>query len=348
MLTKGSRISTDVDFSRDGKQVGFLRVPHSVNRSAYGWLPIPVVCFRNGEGPNVLLLSGVHGDEFEGQVILTKLCQEIAATDIRGQMIIIPAANLPATLAGERTSPLEQGEVGNLNRVFPGDPYGGPTAMIAHYIETILLSMSDFVFDLHSGGTSLMLLPSAYMKKSNDDERTRRTIELMKVWGAPFTFVDLVDTDETLSGAARRCRTIHLGTELGGGGTVRRDALTMGQEGLRRVLQYIGSLTTDGTQGEPRGTRLVTVGGADYYVYSDEDGVFEPLVELGDEVSEGQPAGAIHFPESPWRKANVAYFSRSGLVFCKRVPGRTKRGDCLFHLAADFKMTSRGANSKES
>ncbi len=153
MLTKESRISTDVDFDRDGKQVGFLRVPHSVHRSAYGWLPIPVVCLKNGEGPNVLLLSGVHGDEYEGQVILAKLCKELTPSDIRGRVIILPAANLPAARAGRRTSPLEQGEVGNLNRVFPGDPYGGPTAMIAHYIESVLLSMSDFVFDLHSGGS---------------------------------------------------------------------------------------------------------------------------------------------------------------------------------------------------
>ena len=61
-----SRISTDIDFNRDGKQTGFLRLPHSVHRSAYGWIPIPVACLRNGKGPRVLLMAGNHGDEYEG------------------------------------------------------------------------------------------------------------------------------------------------------------------------------------------------------------------------------------------------------------------------------------------
>ena len=37
----------------------------------------------------------------------------------------------------------------------PGDPYGGPTAQIADYIESVLLPQCDFVFDFHSGGSSL-------------------------------------------------------------------------------------------------------------------------------------------------------------------------------------------------
>jgi predicted deacylase len=40
-------------------------------------------------------------------------------------------------MAGMRTSPLDEG---NLNRSFPGDPYGGPTAQIADYIESVLTS----------------------------------------------------------------------------------------------------------------------------------------------------------------------------------------------------------------
>ena len=42
-----SRIATEVDFERDGRQCDFLRLPHSVDRSAYGWIPIPVVCLRS-------------------------------------------------------------------------------------------------------------------------------------------------------------------------------------------------------------------------------------------------------------------------------------------------------------
>src|SRR5271165_1445106 len=63
-----SRIVPEVDFEQNGRQHGFLRLFHSVHSSAYGFIPIPVVVLRNGDGPTALLVSGTHGDEYEGQV----------------------------------------------------------------------------------------------------------------------------------------------------------------------------------------------------------------------------------------------------------------------------------------
>ena len=77
------------------------------------------------------------------------------------------------------------------------------------------------------------------------------------------------------------------------------------------------------------------VGGEDYFVYAPDDGVFEPYVNLGAEVKKGQPAGAVHFPETPWREPSVTHFKRSGLVLCELAGGRVERGDCVFHLATD-------------
>jgi len=42
MSTTYTRIHAEIDFEGEGKQIGFLRIPHSVHRSAYGWLPMPV------------------------------------------------------------------------------------------------------------------------------------------------------------------------------------------------------------------------------------------------------------------------------------------------------------------
>ena len=46
-----SRLSADIDLHAEGKATGFVRVPHSVHRSAYGWIPIPIVRIKNGDGP---------------------------------------------------------------------------------------------------------------------------------------------------------------------------------------------------------------------------------------------------------------------------------------------------------
>ena len=63
-------------------------------------------------------MAGNHGDEYEGQVTMVRLIQDLEASDIKGRVIIMPAANLPAAMNGTRVSPLD---AGNLNRAFPGN-----------------------------------------------------------------------------------------------------------------------------------------------------------------------------------------------------------------------------------
>ena len=57
-----TQVTSTVDFEAPGKQIGWLRVPHSVTRSAYGVIPVPVAVLNNGEGPRILLTAGNHGD----------------------------------------------------------------------------------------------------------------------------------------------------------------------------------------------------------------------------------------------------------------------------------------------
>ena len=111
-----SRLSADIDLNAEGKATGFVRVPHSVHRSAYGWIPIPIVRIKNGDGPNVLMQAGNHGDEWEGQIGLGKLIRSLEPASIKGRLVILPSANFPAAMAGQRTSPIDDG---NLNRSFP-------------------------------------------------------------------------------------------------------------------------------------------------------------------------------------------------------------------------------------
>ena len=329
-----SRLSPDIDLERDGKQTGFLRLPHSVHRSAYGWVPIPIVAIGNGTGPRILLMAGNHGDEYEGQVALGRLIRDLQPAEIKGHIIILPSANFPAAMAGSRTSPLDGG---NLNRSFPGDPAGGPTAQIAYYIESELLPRVEFVLDLHSGGSSLRYVPSTLGRRPDTPEAVDRATELMRVFGAPVGY--LVDGggwgEHTITAAAARVGTRHMSTELAGGGQVTPAALRIAEGGIRRVLHALGALIAEPPPAEHQ-TRLMQVSGQDYYCYAPEGGLFEPLVELGAEVAGGEAAGAIHPHDTPWREPAIARFSRAGTVICKRVPGRVERGDCLYHLASDL------------
>ena len=131
-----------------------------------------------------------------------------------------------------------------------------------------------------------------------------------------------------------RAGKLSLGSELGGAGTVTPAALRVAERGVRNILSHME--ITPAAPAEPGPMRLLDVAGPDYFVYSPGPGLYEPLVEPGDMVVAGQPAARIHQPETPWAPAEEVAFARDGFVLCKRMPGRTVRGDCLFHLGTDL------------
>lgn len=328
-----TRIFSEVDFEQEGKQTGFLRLPYSVHRSAYGWIPIPIVTIKNGDGPTSLLISGNHGDEYEGQVALTKLCNSLEPSDIQGRLIIMTMANYPAAHAGMRTSPYDGG---NLNRSFPGDPDGTPTEMIAHYIEEILLPKCDYFFDFHSGGSSL-LYPATVLRRRGDTPDSEAELEALQLaFDGPYGFIFGAGSDSRVSGqAGQRKGVLGIMTELGGAGTVTPEILRIAERGINRLLHHVGNLPNY----EPDdviGTRLMELKSEEYFVYAYDEGLFEPYVDLMQEVKKGDIAGAIHHPETPWVEPTLCHFRHDGTAICKRIPGRVERGDCLFHLATDI------------
>lgn len=333
VATQGrSLIWTEVDYEREGKQVGCLHLPHSVTRSAYGTIPIPIAVIRNGDGPTVFLMAGNHGDEYEGQVVLTKLIRSLEPGQIRGRVIVMPAANLPAAMDGARVSPIDGG---NLNRAFPGDPNGTPTFAIAHYINTVLFPMADFHHDLHSGGSSLDMLPFCSMRLGSDEELNRKALAALHAFGAPLSFVWAFTADHRLASAAAVARGIvALGGEFGGCGRVSISGLKLVERGVKNLLAHAGVLKDWKIQHDGP-TRLVELKGADYYVYAPEPGLFEPFCKLGETVNAGQPCGQVVFPDNPARDPVLCHFKRGGLLVCKRHPGRVLRGDCVAHLATD-------------
>jgi uncharacterized protein len=332
-FTAMSRLSADIDLLADGKATGFVRVPHSVHRSAYGWIPIPIVRIKNGDGPSVLMQAGTHGDEWEGQIGLGNLLRALEPKDIKGRLVILPSANFPAAMAGLRTSPIDEG---NLNRLYPGDAEGTITQQIAYWIEHALLPGFDYSFDFHSGGSSLTYIPSALAPRHEDPARMQKVVGMLKAFGAPVSYIAAAPQGggRTFTSASARQGVVSMGTELGGGGLVTPASLKVAEDGMRRLLAHVGLLQGPVPAASP--TRLTEIGGDDYYVYASDGGLFEPLVDLGAEVKAGQPAARIHFHHTPWREPDLLTFKRDGLVLCKRVPARCERGDCLFHLATDI------------
>lgn len=329
-MDRKSHIWTDVAYDRDGKQVSYLHLPHSVTRSAYGTIAIPIAVVRNGAGPTALFMAGNHGDEYEGQVALCNLVRTLAPERIKGRVIIVPAANLPAAMAGTRVSPIDDG---NLNRSFPGDPDGTVTRQIAFYIDSVLFPMADLFHDFHSGGGSLAYLPFASTHEGPDQAVNARGLAALKAFGAPVSLVWRQGADPRYSPAAAMKRGVAaLGGEFGGGGSLNRAGLAAIEAGLERHLRHLGII--EGAS-DPQPTRMMAVPSQKHFVYAPQPGVFEPATSIGDAVRAGDLCGRVHYPDDPARPPAECHFQADGIVVCQRHPARTERGDCVAHLAID-------------
>ena len=117
MTELDSKVGATVDYEADGKQHGYLSIPHSRNDSGWGAVHLPITVVKNGSGPTLTFTGGNHGDEYEGPISLLRLARALDPASITGRVIIIPALNFPAVMAGTRVSPIDGV---NMNRAFPG------------------------------------------------------------------------------------------------------------------------------------------------------------------------------------------------------------------------------------
>jgi N2-acetyl-L-2,4-diaminobutanoate deacetylase len=314
-----------------------LRAPSSTNLSAYGTVLIPITVIKHGKGPTMLLTGGVHGDEYEGPIVLSKLARNLDPSRIQGRLILVPALNLPAVMAGARLSPID-GQ--NLNRVFPGDANGLLTSMIAHYVSSVLIPMADIVVDLHSGGTTLEYIPTIIMHERGDAEWIRRTRAAMLAFGAPIALISReLDNAVYLDTIAENLGKITLSAELGGAGTLSRKSLEITEAGVINLLSHFGIMESKGAlvrQQEAAHSRLMHTPDADCYAMADDDGVFEPFFSLGDNVEAGQPLGQIHFLQHIDRTPVPVVAKRAGMLICRRPVAQVRRGDCIGIVGLDY------------
>ncbi|MDQ7250366.1 succinylglutamate desuccinylase/aspartoacylase family protein [Dongia sedimenti] len=323
---------TAIDFDRPGRQIGHVMFPHSPHEDAWGVTPVPIAVIANGTGPTVILEGGNHGDEYEGPIVIGELTRELDPKEIQGRLILMPSNNVHAARAAQRTSPVDGL---NYNRTFPGDPYGSITEQISAYITDYIFPLGDAFLDLHSGGSSLDILPSAIIEPTLDAALAARNTAAARAFDSPNTVVigNLGDP-RTATATACRAGLTTIGTEMGGGGRVSIDALALCRRGVRNVLAHLGVIDPKHRTVENPEGRTFELKGTAAYVYAGTDGIFEPFHKLGARVSVGQPAGRVHAIWKPSEAPEVVHYGCDGIVFAHRQPGRVEPGNCCAVVAA--------------
>ncbi|MDX5378265.1 MAG: N(2)-acetyl-L-2,4-diaminobutanoate deacetylase DoeB [Halomonas sp.] len=330
MTKRPSPISATVDFDADGVQHGFLKLPISTDESAWGAVMIPVTVVKNGEGPTALLTGGNHGDEYEGITALMKLTSELRAEEVHGRVIIVPMMNVPAAMAGKRTSPMDGG---NLNRSFPGDPDGTVTEKIADYFTRVMTPLADVVLDLHSGGRTLDIIPFGASHVLDDPEQQRQALEGAKAFGAPYAMMMFeLDAAALFDTAVESQGKVFVATELGGGGTSTPESLAITERGVRNFLIHFGLI--EGEVAMPDEPQVfLDMPDASCYVQSEHSGLLELTLALGDRVEKGQVIARI-YDMTRSGSAPVEYRAgRDGILAARRFPALVNMGDTIAVIA---------------
>ncbi|MEX2647543.1 MAG: succinylglutamate desuccinylase/aspartoacylase family protein [Alphaproteobacteria bacterium] len=330
-MTGFTSVTTDINYERDGKQVGNLRLIQSAFVTGWQTVLIPIVCLRNGDGPTLLLFGGTHGDEVDGPVVLMRLLLSLEPKDIRGRLIVVPALNFPAVEACQRTAPSDGRD---LNRCFPGDPAGSFAQMLAAYIDRVLLPMSRVVIDLHAGGLWSRFVPSLWLLEGGSNEHWQFTLDVAKAFGAPLTVVSgSLGGDMSESAARHGCA--YISTESGGAASVDPSIVALSEAGIRRVMAFLGMVPSEDAPAPDAPTRFMRVPGVDGLQIAEGAGLFEPVVKLGDRIESGQPVGHLYRIDQPTAPPVPVRATTAGLIYGLAWLAHVRRGDRVCIVAED-------------
>lgn len=280
-------------------------------------------------GPHVVVTAGVHGDEFEPIAAVLRLAalfesESSPTPDLRGRLTFVPVANGPAFVRGSRTGDDEL----DLARTCPGRADGSTTQRLAAELSE-LIATADYYIDLHSGGAVLTLLPFAgYMLHADASvldaqRRMARAFGLPLVWGTTASL-----EGRTLS-VARDAGVPAIYAEYGGGGSCDWRGVATFVTGCLNVLGVVGSLDRTAPAVVQRIVEDDRPGAGHLQnrYPSPAEGLFEPVVHVGDSIDIGNLVGHAIDPLTGSRTEVCA--TESGCVLAIRSFPRVRAGDSL-------------------
>ena len=281
-------------------------------------IPVHVIHGRT-PGKTLVLMAGVHGDEYEGIRTILDCIHELTPETLTGTVIAVPVANPPAFSNGTRNSPLDGG---NLARAFPGNDSGSATEVIAFHLAHAVIARADFFVDLHSAGV-LLLMPTMVGHDSNDAAAAAAAM----AFGAPVIWSHpTVAPGRTVSFAASR-RIPWIYTEARGGGRIHPDDLRIFRRGINNLFRHLGMLPGEAEYSPPP-RRLCGDGNLDASVSATRPGFLICEVALLETVAAGQELGRIVdlFGQTVERFRSP----RAGVVGMLRALPTIQPGDAVF------------------
>lgn len=324
-----------IDFTRAGTH-HYQAAFHLDGTWGYSLVPITVINGLRGDGgPGVAVFGGTHGNEYEGQVAVKRLCRELDANQMRGRVVLMPQLSETACAAHTRVSP-EDGV--NMNRAFPGNARGTLSQRIAAFVKTRVFPCARIVIDLHAGGREASF-PLCASLHPMPEPQWSESLTVARLFDTPFVYVySRQMASGLLTDEAEDEGRIAVGGELGFGEGCSPRGVAHACEGVKNVLRHYDMLNgAVGPIDPARGTppRLVQAPHLTDYVPCPRSAIWEPLIVAGEDVREGQLLGRLHDFSDHSAPALDVFAHRTGVAIAVHFAAVCRRGATLYVLAED-------------
>ena len=279
-------------------------------------IDVPVIVTRGeSDGPVLLLMAGLHGDEINSvDVVRTIIEQKLNHVD-SGTVICVPILNVFGFINFSREVP----DGKDVNRSFPGHSKGSLASQIAYHFNKQVLPHCDYIIDFHTGGKSRYNIPQTRTMLNNN-----RCKELAVVFNAPFTLHSNVIPKTLRETADKQDKTIVV---FEGGEALRFDehSLDVAIRGTKNVLDYLQMKSFKQLK-SPSITKHQRK-----WMRAPDSGFFHPTVTVGDQVKVDQIVGAISGPFGDYQEKCVA--TKTGYVITLNNNPMVSRGDAIIQIA---------------
>ena len=327
---------SSIDFDRPGKQ-DYQVAFHLDGTWGYSLLPLTVINGSRGGNPNgVLCFGGTHGNEYEGQISIKRLCRDLDPEQMSGRVVLIPQLSESACVANTRTSPLDGV---NMNRAFPGNPRGTISYRIANFVKSHIFPLGRVVIDIHSGGKEGAFPICTSFHPIPDAGQRAEIATVARLFDTPFVFIYAgAMASGLLTDEAEAEGKVTIGGEFGGGETTSRFGVRHAYEGVLNVLRHYGHLEGDIREIRGKGAspgRLVKADALSAYVPCPRDGIWEPVADLGDAIMAGQLIGRLHDFADHSSPPLEIHTASDGFLIMMHLSARPLKGQTLYVVAED-------------
>jgi predicted deacylase len=281
-------------------------------------IQVPVIVRRaKVEGPTVLLMAGLHGDELNGVEIIRRIIRKKFNEPSCGTIICLPVFNIFGFLNMKRELP----DGRDLNRSFPGSKTGSLASQFAFHFMKEIAPHVDFVIDFHTGAAQRSNFPQ--IRCVLEDEVS---VELAHIFNPPFILNSSYISKTIRESMMERGKQILL-FEGGKANSIDEHVVEEGINGVKRFLSHLGMRTFKMDISKDRSPIVLS---ESKWMRSPNSGMFQAMVKNGTEVQKGETIAIVTDPYGKYEKKVNA--SMSGYVICVNESPVVYKGDAIFHI----------------